>query len=76
MPDTYSAHNHASRNQAEILNSNGCACFDCNAVFPQLEGKRAELATTTNQPSMTTIIYELALHVGTHSNFVSFCSDQ
>lgn len=25
---------------------------------------------------MTTIIYELALHVGTHSNFVSFCSDQ
>ncbi|MCP1453436.1 hypothetical protein [Pseudomonas kilonensis] len=34
MPDTYSAHDHANRNQAEILISNDCACFGCYAVFP------------------------------------------
>ena len=34
MPDTYSTHDHANRNQTEILASNHCACFGCYAVFP------------------------------------------
>lgn len=32
--DTYSAYDHANRNQAEILVSHNCACFGCYAVFP------------------------------------------
>lgn len=40
MPDTYSAHDHANRNQKEILISNECACFGCYAEFPASEVTR------------------------------------
>ena len=40
MTDTYSAHDHANNNQAEILLSSECACFGCYAAFPAHEVTR------------------------------------
>ncbi|WP_397459072.1 hypothetical protein AB3464_04615 [Pseudomonas asplenii] len=40
MSDTYEAHDHANRNQAEIENSNACACFGCYADFAASEVTR------------------------------------
>ncbi|WP_416769539.1 hypothetical protein ACMGT0_20505 [Pseudomonas sp. RHF3.3-3] len=40
MSDTYTAYEHANRNQAEIESSSTCACYGCYASFAASEVTR------------------------------------